>query len=358
MKQASLYERLHLTHPIIQAPMAGGISTPELTAAVSNNGCLGMIAAGYLDPDALLKEIKAVKKKTKNWFGVNLFVPNLYEIEGCALHTSKTLLEPIHESLHIEQHQVSLPEAKCDDDNYHQLIDLIIREKVPVCTFTFGLPSRDVIHRLKQQHIILIGTATTVKEAIEIERAGLDMVILQGSEAGGHRGTFLHTEDEGLIGLMALIPQAVRLINIPVIAAGGIMDGRALMAARCLGAAAVQMGTAFLTCTESGATDIHKQAVTKATDSQTTLTSAFSGKKARGINNTFIRMMQKHEHDLPVFPIQNALTKSIRAASSNQNNREFMSLWSGQSPMLASLQSAEELIERVMEEAEEVWNGI
>ncbi|MDQ0208814.1 NAD(P)H-dependent flavin oxidoreductase [Alkalicoccobacillus murimartini] len=358
MKQASLYDRLHLTHPIIQAPMAGGISTPELTAAVSNNGCLGMIAAGYLDSKALLKQIKEVKKKTKNWFGVNVFVPNDYEIEDCALHTSKTLLEPIHESLQINQLDVSLPESKHDVANYHQLIDVIIQENVPVCTFTFGLPSSDLIRRLKEQDIVMIGTATTVKEAIEIERAGLDMVILQGSEAGGHRATFLHSEEEGLIGLMALIPQAIRLIKIPVIAAGGIMDGRGLMASRCLGAAAVQMGTAFLTCIESGASDIHKQAVTKATDSQTTLTSSFSGKKARGINNTFIRMMQKHENDLPVFPIQNALTKSIRTASSNQNNREFMSLWSGQSPMLANIQTAEELIERVMEEAEEIWNGI
>ncbi|MGN7313178.1 NAD(P)H-dependent flavin oxidoreductase [Alkalicoccobacillus gibsonii] len=358
MKKASIYERLQLTHPIIQAPMAGGISTPELTAAVSNHGGLGMIAAGYLQPEGLRKQIKEVKKKTKHWFGINLFVPEDYQVEACALHTSKTLLQSIHQSLEIEENDVPLPRSEEDHRTYQALIDVIIEEEVPVCSFTFGIPSHSIIERLKRHGIVVIGTATTVKEAIEIERAGLDMVILQGSEAGGHRGTFLHAEEEGLIGLMALIPQAIRLIHIPIIAAGGIMDGRALMAARCLGADAVQMGTAFLTCTESGASDIHKKAITKATDSQTILTSVFSGKKARGINNTFIRMMQKHEEDLPSFPIQHTLTKSIRQESVKRKNREYMSLWSGQSPMLASVQSAGELIERVMEEAEEVWNGV
>ncbi|MEK4563905.1 nitronate monooxygenase [Alkalihalobacillus sp. FSL R5-0424] len=358
MKKESIYKRLQLTHPIIQAPMAGGISTPELTAAVSNHGGLGTIAAGYLTPEALREHIQEVKKKTDHWFAVNVFVPSTYQVEDCALHTSKTLLHPIHQSLEIEQEEVSLPKSEEDYRTYQALIDVIIEERVPVCTFTFGIPSHSIIERLKRHNIVVIGTATTVKEAIEIERAGLDMVILQGSEAGGHRGTFLHTEEEGLIGLMALIPQAIRLIHIPIIAAGGIMDGRALMAARCLGADAVQMGTAFLTCTESGASDIHKKAITKATDSQTILTSVFSGKKARGINNTFIRVMQKHEEDLPAFPIQHILTKSIRQESMKQKNREYMSLWSGQSPMLATVQTAGELIERVMEEAEEVWNGV
>ncbi|TSB46047.1 NAD(P)H-dependent flavin oxidoreductase [Alkalicoccobacillus porphyridii] len=358
MKQANLFERLHITHPIIQAPMAGGISTSELTAAVSNHGGLGMIAAGYLTPAELLQQIKEVKQNTSNWFGVNIFVPSEYEVEDCALHTSRTLLEPIRESLHLQQSEPTLPQANRDLANYHKLIDLLIEERIPVCSFTFGIPSKEIIQRLKKHNIVLIGTATTVKEAIEIERIGLDIVVLQGSEAGGHRATFLHAEEEGLVGLMSLIPQTVKLINIPIIASGGIMDGRGLMAARCLGAAAVQMGTAFLTCEESGASDIHKQAVTKATDSQTTLTRTFSGKKARAINNTFIRLMQSREKDLPAFPIQNTLTKPIRTVSSQQNNREYMSLWSGQSPMLASIQTAEELIDRVMQEAEEIWNGV
>lgn len=358
MKQASLFERLHISYPIIQAPMAGGITTTELTAAVSNHGGLGMIAAGYLRPEQLLQQIREVKNQTHQWFGVNVFVPSEYKVEDCALHTSRTLLEPIMESLAINQSEQPLPRAQEDLATYHKQIELIIEEGVPVCSFTFGLPSKEIIQRLKMNNIVLIGTATTVKEAIEVERAGLDMVVLQGSEAGGHRATFLHGEEEGMVGLMSLIPQTIRLIKIPVIAAGGIMDGRGLMAARCLGASAVQMGTAFITCAESGASEVHKHAITKATDSQTTLTRSFSGKKARAINNTFIRLLQNRESDLPAFPIQNSLTKSIRLASTKQNNREYMSLWSGQSPMLARLQTVDELIDRVMEEAEEIWNGV
>ncbi len=177
------------------------------------------------------------------------------------------------------------------------------------------------------------------------------MVVMQGSEAGGHRGNFIDGHQESLVGLMSLIPQAVDNVSIPVIAAGGIMDGRGLMASLFLGAQGVQMGTAFLTCIESGAHKVHKEAILNADEDQTTFTRAFSGKWARGIKNKFIADMLEHELLVPDFPVQNLLTQVIRKTCSGQNNQDFMSLWSGQSPRLTKSQTVERLMKDIMSEA-------
>jgi nitronate monooxygenase len=199
-----------------------------------------------------------------------------------------------------------------------------------------------------------MGTATTVREAVENEEAGMDIVVVQGSEAGGHRGNFIDGYQESLVGLMSLIPQVVDNVSIPVVAAGGIMDGRGLMASICLGAKGVQMGTAFLTCVESGAHKVHKEAILNANEDQTVLTRSFSGKWARGIINKFILEMQNHETLLPDFPVQNTLTQDIRKTSAAQNNQDFMSLWSGQSPRLAKSQTVESLIKKIIVEAKKI----
>jgi nitronate monooxygenase len=182
------------------------------------------------------------------------------------------------------------------------------------------------------------------------EECGFDAVVVQGSEAGGHRGSFIGEVEESLIGLMALIPQTVDKVTIPVIAAGGIMDGRGIVAANVLGAKGVQMGTAFVTCLESGAHPIYKEAILHATEDETVLTKAFSGKSARGIQNDFIKEMKKYELQLPPYPIQNSLTKEIRKSAAGANKREYMSLWSGQSPRLSKNQPVAELFQRILTE--------
>jgi nitronate monooxygenase len=186
----------------------------------------------------------------------------------------------------------------------------------------------------------------------------MDFVVLQGSEAGGHRGTFENNAEQGLIGLISLIPQAADQINIPIIAAGGIMDTRGALAAKCLGAHAVQLGTAFLVCEESGASPLHKEAIIKASEDQIVLTKAFSGKMARGVNNRFIETMKKNEHELPPYPIQNELTKGIRKASSLYGNPEFISLWAGQSPRLAKSLTVQELINQFIQDTETLKNRL
>ncbi|MBS4211189.1 MULTISPECIES: NAD(P)H-dependent flavin oxidoreductase [Neobacillus] len=351
MWENSLTKLLEVRYPIIQAPMAGGVTSSELVAAVSNSGGLGMIGAGYLSPSQLRQQIHEIRELTSRNFGVNLFVPSPYNVDEDKINYAKSVLMPLQEGLGIEGNP-SLPSFEADLKTFHEQVDIIIEEKVPVCSFTFGLPSAEIIAKLKQHSITLVGTATTVQEAKLNEEAGMDAVVVQGMEAGGHRGTFLGGDQQSLIGLMSLLPQATDSISIPIIAAGGIMDGRGVMAAKCLGALGVQMGTAFLVCEESGANKLHKQAILEAEEDQTVLTKAFSGKMARGVNNRFIHKHEQMENHLPAYPVQNELTKAIRKASAAKGNHEYMSLWSGQSPRLARNITVSELIGRIISEAE------
>ncbi|MEK5443508.1 MULTISPECIES: NAD(P)H-dependent flavin oxidoreductase [unclassified Fredinandcohnia] len=355
MLKNKVTELLKIEHPIIQAPMAGGVTTSELVSAVSNAGGLGMIGAGYMTPLQLQEQISEIKKLTPHSFGVNLFVPTKFHTKENEVKSANQLLNPIREKLNIPPNEhVEIPSFTDTIKKFDEQINVIIEEKVSICSFTFGLPSKELISKLKQHQMVLMGTATSVKEAIEIEKSGLDLVVVQGSEAGGHRGGFIHNGHKGLIGLMSLIPQVADNVKIPVIAAGGIMDGRGLKASICLGAQAVQMGTAFLTCIESGAHPIHKKSILNASDDETVVTRTFSGKWARGLINPFIENMKEHEKNLPEFPVQNSLTQDIRKASNSQNNKDFMSLWSGQSPRLAKNQSVANLIESIISEVKHI----
>lgn len=344
-------QALNIKYPIIQAGMAGGITTPELVAAVSNSGALGNIGAGYMSPKQLRQQIKKIKQLTNKPFGVNLFIPESPEVSEEAIHKANEWLKPFREELGLsEVPKVNKPDTSIFDEQIH----VIIEEKVPVCSFTFGLPSNETVQELKKENIIIIGTATTVKEAIANEAIGVDMVVMQGSEAGGHRGTFKGIFEDAMIGTMALVPQTVDHINIPVIAAGGIMDGRGVLSALVLGAKAVQMGTAFVTSLESGAKVQHKEAVLRSSEDQTVITSAFSGKPARGIRNDFIIDMKRHEQELPTYPIQNTLTQSIRGEAAKQNRPEWISLWCGQNPRSSKQQTVSDIISEILSDIDAI----
>ncbi|WP_087973973.1 NAD(P)H-dependent flavin oxidoreductase [Oceanobacillus rekensis] len=358
MLNNEITELLKIKYPIIQAPMAGGITTTELVSEVSNYGGLGMIGAGYMTPIQIRTQIREIKQLTSNSFGINLFVPNEFDVTDQEVKSVNQILRPIREQLNLHPiDSLEIPTFNHLLEEFNEQIKTVIEEKVPICSFTFGIPPREVIHELKQHHIILMGTATTVREALENEKAGMDIIVVQGSEAGGHRGNFTQGYQESLVGLMSLIPQVADNVSIPVVSAGGIMDGRGLTASICLGAKGVQMGTAFLTCVESGANELHKEEILNAHEDQTVLTRSFSGKYARGVKNKFISEMLQNEASLPDFPVQNILTKGIRKASSSQNNRDYMSLWSGQSPRLAKRQTVNALIKGVISEANNIRNG-
>lgn len=341
-------EALSIKYPILQAPMAGGPTTPRLVAAVSNAGGLGSLGAAYLSPETLRKQVREIRSLTEGSFGVNLFVPLSFEANPERIERANELLGPYRKELGIEA-----PEKFSSfEESFEDQLEVVLEEQVPVFSFTFGSLRPELVGRLKENGAAVVGTATTVREGLRLEEDGVDMVVAQGSEAGGHRGTFLGDFKDALIGTMALVPQMVDALSVPVVASGGIMDGRGLAAALVLGAEAVQMGTAFLTCEESGAHPEFKRSVLEAAEDETAVTRTFSGRPARGIKNRFLVEVGEYEGELPPFPVQNALTQDIRAAARKQDRPEFMSLWAGQAVRLALPTKAAELVRGVTEEAE------
>lgn len=330
--------------------MAGGPTTPELVAAVSNAGGLGNLGAGYLTPEQIRIAINKIRGLTDRPFGVNLFVFEQREETEETIKKMSDYLNSYRNQLGIPQNP-SLPKYT---ESFEEQVQVVLEERVPVSSFTFGIPSNNIIQSLKKSGAFVIGTATTVDEAIKLELSDIDAIVAQGSEAGGHRGTFLKNASESLIGLIALVPQIVDHVSIPVIASGGIMDGRGLVASLTLGAAAVQMGTAFLACTESGAHPTYKEKILSANEDATIITNAYSGKAARGINTQFIRDMQLYPRNVPPYPIQHVMTRDIRQAAAIANDPEFMSLWAGQGLRLANDHSAATIINETIEKARKI----
>ena len=348
----ALAQRLGLDYPIIQAPLAGGGDTPALVAAVCAAGALGFIGAAYLTPTQIVEAARAVRARTARPFGINLFAPlpapALVPEPGPAL----ARVAPFYAELGIPPPTLPASGGYTFDEQLAVALD----SGAAVFSFTFGMLPASAIEAIKGRGMCLIGTATTVEEAVSLAQAGVDAIVTQGSEAGGHRGTFATTFDSGMVGTLALVPQVVDAVSVPVIASGGIMDGRGIAAALALGAAAVQMGTAFLTCDEAGIPEAYKEAILQAREHETRLTRAFSGRPARGIVNRFMTEVERPdgaEAMLP-FPLQNVLTQPLRQAAARQGRAELLSLWAGQGVRLARRQAAATLIARLVHETEAV----
>ncbi|MGX6444356.1 NAD(P)H-dependent flavin oxidoreductase [Neobacillus sp. K501] len=355
--QNKLTKLMGVEYPIIQAPMAGGVTTTNLVSSVSKFGGLGMIGAGYMTPEQMRNQIKEIKRETTKPFGINIFIPNDFKVLENEINRATELLQPLKEQLHVKKENSALPTVEREWETFYEQLKVIIDEKVPICSFTFGLPPKETITNLKDHGIFLIGTATTAAEALLCQEIGMDAVVLQGSEAGGHRGTFAGDDDHPIC-IIPLISLVRAQVSIPIIAAGGIMNGRGVYDVLSLGAQAAQLGTAFLTCLESGAHKAHKQAIFNLTDNQTVLTRVYSGKWARGINNKFYQELKAFEEELPPFPLQNALTNPIRKASAQQSNPDYMSLWAGQNAFLAKNQSVKDLMEALITELTEIKKAV
>ena len=346
----SLTQRLHIAYPIIQAPMAGGVTTPELVAAVSNAGGLGSLGAGYMEPEALHEAIVNIRSLTRRPFAVNLFIPQTVTEDAERIAHANTLLAPFRTELGLEPTEP--PEHYLPD--FAEQLAVILEHRVPVFSFTFGVPKPDEMETLKEYGIITIGTATHLLEAIVLEESQVDMIVVQGLEAGGHRGTFVGDHEQGLVSTLSLLPLCADHIKTPLIAAGGIMDGRGIAAALALGASGAQMGTAFLACPESGAHTKYKELLRQGTEITTTLTRAFSGRAARALRNRFTEALETIEQDLPDYPIQNALTQDIRQAAAQQDRPEFMSLWAGQGCPLCRDKPAARLVREWADQVMEI----
>jgi nitronate monooxygenase len=343
-------QKLQIQHPIFQAPLAGGSDTPELVAAVGDAGGLGFIGAAYLSPEKIAEAGGAVRAITSRPFGINLFAPTPPP-SVTSLELARKRLEPYFSELGLQSPTTAAMPAY----GFSEQLAAALETGAAVFSFTFGVIPPEAVRAVKARGMLLVGTATTVEEALALEKAGVDAIVTQGSEAGGHRGTFTGDFVAGMVGTISLVPQVVDAVRIPVIASGGIMDGRGIAAALVLGAVAVQLGTAFLTCRESGTPQAYKEAILHAREDQTRITLAFSGRPARGIVNRFMTEMESGEaaNEIPEFPLQNALTRPLRAAAAKLGRAEFLSLWAGQGIRMARSQSVAELMQRLVRETDE-----
>ena len=339
---------LGIEHPIIQGPLGGGPSTPELVAAVSNAGGLGSLGAAYLSPSQITEAIRKIRSLTTKPFNVNLFAGGWQSGLSVDPAPMLAILNQIHERLGLPA--PSLPVLSSDP--FPAQFEVVLDTAPPIFSFTFGIPDPDAMMRLKRRSITILGTATTVEEARLLHEAGVDAIVAQGAEAGAHRGTFAGPFEQAMIPTIELVRAISQAVSLPVIATGGLMDGRDIAAVMAAGASAAQLGTAFLATPESGASAAYKRAILNASQRESVITRAFSGRPARGLKNAFIRQLEGKQELILPYPLQNALTRSMRTAAAQQDQQEFLSLWAGTGVARARALPAAELVARLVAE----WN--
>ena len=338
---------LGVPHPLIQAPMSGS-DTPALVAAVSGAGGLGSLGAGYLEPQALLARATQVRAATDRPFAVNLFVlPDDVRVDEARVDAIRRRLDALMES---EGLAVRTERPARWAPRFSEQLAALREVRPAVASFAFGVLARAQVRQLQALGMRVAGTATSVAEARAWADGGADAVCVQGAEAGGHRGTFLHAPERALIGLFALVPAAAAAVDVPVIAAGGIMDGRGMRAAELLGADASQLGTAFLACPESSAAEAWKRDLAGTQPEQVDTIYAFSGRAARGLRNRFVEAMQPFAGELPPYPVLNALTAPLRRAAAAAGRGDLLSEWCGQAAARVRPMPAAGLVRVLMEE--------
>jgi nitronate monooxygenase len=348
---------LNISYPIIQGPFGRGASSVQLAATVSNAGGLGSFGSNDQNPDEITETVEEIRSLTSMPFGINLWV-STYD-EGGETLTAETyqrvvkLLEPYCKELKVDM--PPMPDLKLP--NFDEQAAALIEARPAVFSFVFGIPSPKILRACQEKHIVTVGAATTVDEAVACEQAGIDCVVASGFEAGGHRPSFLKPADESLVGTFALVRQITGKVKIPVIAAGGIADGRGIAAALTLGAGAAQIGTAFLACNESGASDLHRKLLFQDEAKKTSLSRPFTGRMARGIHNRFVSEMRPHEVDFAKYPAQSWVVAPLRAAALAQGRHDLIALWAGQAAPLCRHHKAGELFASLVRETDELLSN-
>jgi nitronate monooxygenase len=337
-------EALCIEYPIIQGPL-GGLSSQRLTAAVSNFGGLGSFGAHGLEPSAIKDVIAEIRSLTAKPFAMNLWVSmedaGARTSDGAAFHRALSHLAPHIEAVGAPQPIFTPYKPVLFEDQVRTLLDA----NVPAFSFIFGIPPKEVLDEANRRGIVTLGTAATPDEAIALEQAGVKIVVASGFEAGGHRGSFLRRAEDTLTGTFSLIPQTVDAVKIPVVAAGGIADARGIVAAFALGAEAVQMGTVFLACEESGAHPLHRAAILEGRAGQTALTRGVTGRLARGIDNELLQTMNKPGTEILPYPLQRSLMRSLALPAQKAGRADLLALWAGQSANLARCAGVSELLQ-------------
>jgi nitronate monooxygenase len=326
-----------------------GFTSPALVTAVCNAGGLGSLGCVGQPPDLLREQVATVRQATNRPFNLNFFVHRSPQINPEATARMRARLAPYFDEYGLGP----VPDPKDPFPTFDaEQLDLVLELRPRVVSFHFGLPESTAVRRLKEAGCIILSSATTVAEARWLEANGADVIIAQGFEAGGHRGSFSGSAGAGMVGTMALVPQIVDAVHLPVIAAGGIADGRGIAAAFALGASGVQIGTAFLGCPEAAVSPLHRARLRAAADDDTELTRVFTGRPARALRNRFVMEMADTE---PLdFPLQASLVGPLGRLPNEEARAAFMPVWAGQAAPLARDLPASRLIEQLVAEAQPI----
>lgn len=342
-RSGRLEKLLGIDDPIILGPF-GGVSSVSLTAAISECGGLGSYGLYGYQPEHIAQTIRDVRAQTSRPFAVNLWLPTGDEVTPSDINLAPytRALAPLFASV-----GVLLPEAPhAFLPDFNDQLDAVFEASPAVLSLVYGVPSATVLDAARSRGIRVIGAATTVDEAVALDAAGVDAIVATGFEAAGHRVSFLRAPEDSLVGIFALVPQVVDAVSVPVIAAGGIADRRAVAAALALGADGVQVGTAFLRTRQSGASDAYRQAIGTVGEVGTVLTRAMSGRLSRGIANDAVTAIEASGMIAP-FPAQNWLTAQFRTEAARLGRSELMSLWAGQAAPLTSTHDARDVYDEL-----------
>ncbi len=347
-------ELLGIDYPIMQGPFGGGLSSPALVAAVSNAGGLGGYGAYTLNPQDIYAIDKQIKAATNKPYNINLWVSDTDAPGGTIsdehFDAAKQLFKP-----YFDEAGIPLPEKPAPfTSRFENQMDVILHTRPKVFSFVFGIPSADILEQCRKLGIKTVGAATTLDEAIALEAAGVDMIVASGFEAGGHRPSFLARAEQSITGTFVLLQLIREKVKIPVIAAGGIADSRGVAAAFMLGADAVQIGTAFLACDESGALPVHRQMLFSDAAKYTTLTRAFTGRLGRGIANSITTELLGKESEFLPFPLQTTFMSSLRKAAIEKEKRNMILFWGGQIAPILKHTKAEVLMKSLIEETSRI----
>src|SRR5246500_5238372 len=352
-----LTAKLGINYPVIQGPL-GGLSSQKLTAAVSNFGGLGSFGAHGLAPEAIKDVISEIRSLTSKPFAMNLWVS--MEDEGGRTSDENAFnksLAPL--AVHLAALGATRPIYEpYSPIRFEDQARVLLDAKVPVFSFIYGIPAKEILDECRAKHMVTIGTSTTPEEGAALQEAGVDAIVASGFEAGGHRGSFLRPPEDSLTGILSLVPQIVDNVDVPVIAAGGIGDARGVVAALALGAEAVQMGTVFLACEESGASLLHRQALRGKKAGHTALTKGFTGRLARAIHNRVMENLNRSETEILPYPLQRELVRNLTIAAEAAGRSDLVPMWAGQSANLCSCHDAFAFLTSLVEEVSEIAGPI
>jgi len=348
--QTKASEILDIQYPILQGPFGGNLSSVELVTTVSNAGGLGGYGAYTLSPEEIIQVDQQIRGATNKPYNINLWVSDTDAVDGIVsdeqFKQAQALFKPYFDELGID-----LPEKPAPfKSRFENQVEVILHQKPPVFSFMFGIPSADILEQCRRLGIVTVGAATTLDEAIALESAGVDLIIASGFEAGGHRPSFLAPAESSTTGAFVLLQLIKEKVKTPVIAAGGIANGKGVAAALALGADAAQIGTAFLATDESNATAIHKQILFSDAAKYTTLSRAFTGRLGRGITSRIAKDLVHKEKDFLPFPLQTQFMSHLRKEASEQEKWDMILFWGGQIAPILKHKKAAELMKSILEE--------